>query len=330
MMSVPAGPIPTLLVTGFVGVGKTTLIAGWLARRPPGERWAVLINGSGATGIGRAAGADAKGIDAKGADARNTAEVFEVAGGCACCAAGVAFRATLTRLLRRGPWDRLLIEASGLGHPAQLVDRLREPSLQPLLALLPPVAVVDARRPAPFLDDAHPAHPSAAAQTALARLLIVNRAADVDPHELRRLTANLAALPPWPRPVLESADADLPLGDVLAALDDDRAAAASPRIRDVDGGRACDWRWPAERVFDRRRLEDALKALSDEGGSLRARGLLRMKGVFRTERAWYGWRWSDGQHQWAETQWRADSRLEAIAIRDFDPQIVDKALDRAE
>jgi G3E family GTPase len=109
-----AGPVPTLLVAGYLGVGKTTLIAGWLARRPTGQRWAVLVNEFGAIGIDRAL-------------LGGGAEVFEVAGGCACCASAVAFRTTLVRLLRRGPWDRLLIETSGLGHPAKLVDRMREP-----------------------------------------------------------------------------------------------------------------------------------------------------------------------------------------------------------
>jgi hypothetical protein len=54
--------------------------------------------------------------------------------------------------------------------------------------------------------------------------------------------------------------------------------------------------------------------------------LLRVKGVFRTERAWYGWQWVDGKTAWAETAWRADNRLEVIAIRQFDPKMVDKAL----
>jgi G3E family GTPase len=352
MTAAQRAPVPTLLVTGFLGVGKTTLLAGWLARRPAGERWAVLVNEFGAVGIDRA-------------QLGGGADVFEVAGGCACCAAEVAFRTTLTRLLRRGPWHRLLIETSGLGHPAQLVDRLREPAFRALIDVLPPVAVIDARRAGLSLDASHPSHPVAAAQVTLARLLVVNRAGAIAPAELERLAAALTALPPWSRPVLRTSDGNLAFDEMLRALrtvsgpaspmdaataatassaaaaarNDDAAGPADERttlpgggvrwLRGGSGAWACGWWWPADRVFDRRRLEAALHRLSDPASPLRAHGLLRMKGVFRTERAWYAWNWVDGTADWAETQWRADNRFEAIAIRRYDPQIVDRALDRA-
>jgi G3E family GTPase len=369
-MTIGAGPVPTLLVTGYLWVGKTTLLRGWLARKPAGERWAVLVNEFGAVGIDRAL-------------LGGGAEVFEVAGGCACCAAGLVFRTTLTRLLRRGPWHRLLIEASGLGHPAQLVDQLREPALQPLLTVLPPIAVVDARRPTLYLDDAHPAHRSARAQVELARVVIINRSSEVDPPALASLSGALVAVPPWPPVLRTTADGRLPFEDVLRALDEaepgrpPQAGGAGPPMRGPlasdgrvvppsrrvvppeervvppdgpvapPGGRvrlpgggvrwsqggggawSCGWWWPPSRVFDRRRLESVLRSGTEPGGALQARGLLRMKGVFRTERAWYAWQWDDGQQHWSETQWRADNRLEAIALRDFDPQIIDTALDRA-
>jgi hypothetical protein len=68
--------------------------------------------------------ADGSGAGRRTPDAGEVA-VVEVAGGCACCAARVAFGTALTRLLRRGPWDRLFVETTGLGHPAGLVDQLR-------------------------------------------------------------------------------------------------------------------------------------------------------------------------------------------------------------
>ncbi|RPH40279.1 MAG: hypothetical protein EHM87_22505, partial [Burkholderiales bacterium] len=340
-----AAPLDTLLVTGFLGAGKTTLLAGWLAERPPHERWAVLVNETGALGIDHAL------LGGDGPDAR--VAVAEVAGGCACCAARVAFGATLVRLLRRGPWNRLIIETTGLGHPAELVDQLRALSaasealsggLSGRLRLRPPVAVVDASRAALYEDPARPGHAIAADQVALARLLVLNRTAGLDPAAVAALAERLAGLGPWPRPVLSTATGRVPLTDVLAALEDAGPAADGPpalatgaaaratrRLGAPAGPAAPDpgpatpapigpaspvgsvaRRWPPDTVFDRPALQAALAAMVAADGPLKAHGLLRGKGVFRTERAWYGWQWVDGRSDWQETAWRADSRLELL------------------
>lgn len=44
-------PVPVHIITGALGVGKTTAIQQLLRSKPPGERWAVLVNEFGALGI---------------------------------------------------------------------------------------------------------------------------------------------------------------------------------------------------------------------------------------------------------------------------------------
>ena len=65
--------IPTNIITGFLGAGKTTLIQQLLTNKPANERWAVLVNEFGQIGIDQALMASQD-------------EVFikEVAGGCIC------------------------------------------------------------------------------------------------------------------------------------------------------------------------------------------------------------------------------------------------------
>ena len=122
-------PVPTHLVTGATGAGKTSHIARVLARRPSGERWAVLMNDFGATTLAHAPGV-----------AEGDVVVREVAG-CICCTSQVALRVALVRLLREVKPKRLLIEASSAAEPEALVEVLREPGIAPAIDLLPVIAL---------------------------------------------------------------------------------------------------------------------------------------------------------------------------------------------
>lgn len=109
--------VPTNLITGFLGAGKSTAILNLLAHRPTGERWAVLVNEFGNVPIDQA-------IFHGSGDAE--VAVKEVAGGCICCTAGVPMQMATVQLLRQVKPDRLLIELSGAGHPGAVLDSLRD------------------------------------------------------------------------------------------------------------------------------------------------------------------------------------------------------------
>lgn len=112
--------IPTHLVGGPLGAGKTSLIRQLLTQTPADERWAVLVNEFGQIGLDAALlGPDTDGVT-----------MAEIPGGCLCCVNGLPFQVGLARLLRKARPDRLLIEPSGLGHPAELLRQLRQPPWQ--------------------------------------------------------------------------------------------------------------------------------------------------------------------------------------------------------
>jgi G3E family GTPase len=119
--------VPTLVVVGRPGAGKSTLIERLLASRPPGETWAVLVNERGATRLDPAPGV----------------AVAEVDGGCPCCTAQVAFRVALTRLLREAHPARLFVELGAAGHLDATLKTLSGPWLASVLALGPVVEMVD-------------------------------------------------------------------------------------------------------------------------------------------------------------------------------------------
>ncbi len=108
-------PIPINIISGPLGVGKTTTINHLMELRPPEERWAILVNEYGLVGLDAAlmqTESERKG----GAGV----EIREVAGGCICCSAGFMFEVSLVFLLQRRP-DRLLIEPTGLAAAMQPV-----------------------------------------------------------------------------------------------------------------------------------------------------------------------------------------------------------------
>jgi G3E family GTPase len=125
--------IKVTLVTGFLGAGKTTLIRHLLAQSPLNERWAVLVNEFGDIGLDGAFYADL-GV-----------AISEVPGGCVCCTTSAAFQQGLNQLIRQYNPDRIFIEPSGLGHPKQIMQKLRIASYQDVLFLTGAFCVLDAR-----------------------------------------------------------------------------------------------------------------------------------------------------------------------------------------
>lgn len=124
--------IPTNIITGFLGVGKTTTILNLLKHKPENEKWAVLVNEFGEIGI------DGAMMSEQGA------LIKEVPGGCMCCTAGVPMSVGINALLRQKP-DRLIIEPTGLGHPKQVMATLTSAHYQEHVDLKATIALVDPR-----------------------------------------------------------------------------------------------------------------------------------------------------------------------------------------
>lgn len=127
-------PIPTNLILGFLGVGKTTAIIDLLKHKPADEVWAVLVNEFGEVGI------DGALLEQEGAFVR------EVPGGCMCCVAGLPMQIGLNWLIQKAQPDRVLIEPTGLGHPSQIIETLTGEHYQEVLSLGPVLCLVDPRR----------------------------------------------------------------------------------------------------------------------------------------------------------------------------------------
>jgi len=139
---VPPKPLPVVLIAGYLGAGKTSLV-NHLLREAGGRRLAVLVNDFGETPI------DADLIAAHQPDAADG--VLTLAGGCLCCSFGDDLVATLGRVAERQPPPELvLIELSGVAEPGPVRRTL---ALQPRARLAATWAVVDQARIRRLADD---------------------------------------------------------------------------------------------------------------------------------------------------------------------------------
>lgn len=175
--------IPTNIITGFLGVGKTTAIQQLLNNKPEGERWAVLVNEFGEVGI------DGNMISGK-TDEQRDVFIREVPGGCMCCTAGLPMQMALTMLLAKAKPDRLLIEPTGLGHPKEVMAVLKGANYQGVLDVRATITLVDGRK---ISDQRYTDNDTFNQQLAIADVLVANKADLYNDQTLSQLQAYLAA-----------------------------------------------------------------------------------------------------------------------------------------
>ena len=131
--------IPTTVITGFLGSGKTTLVRHLLANAK-GRRIALIINEFGDLGV------DGEILKACGNEACSEDDIIELSNGCICCTVADDFVPTMEKLLAspRKP-DHIVIETSGLALPQPLVRAFNWPEIKSRVTVDSVVAVVDAK-----------------------------------------------------------------------------------------------------------------------------------------------------------------------------------------
>ncbi len=316
---------PTNLITGLLGVGKTSAIVDLLKSRPQTGRWAVLVNEFGQVPIDQTA------FERAGEEGL---QVREVAGGCLCCSGDVPLKVAVLGLLRQIQSDRLLIELSGLGHPGQVMDELRSERLRELLDIRTTVCLVDPRDfddpyvvdSQVFQDQVHMADVLVANKEDLAENESIDRFLDwargLFPPKIHIASTRGGRLDPtWldletsPLRVPMFPDAHVhpeePADEHFPSLENNENRKPSPapgRPHRVEseglGHYACGWIFSPEDVFD----DDRLMSLLAAGDSIE-----RLKGVFRIGGEWILVNRVGKEIDSQPVAYRRDSRLEVIS-----------------
>ncbi len=129
--------IPITIVTGFLGVGKTTLVHNML-KNAGGKRIAVLVNEFGEIDV------DGQIINSE-AESKDECNLIELPNGCICCTVQEEFLPTMMSLMeRKEQIDHIVIETSGLSMPKPLVKAVNWPDLKPHVTIDAVITVVDA------------------------------------------------------------------------------------------------------------------------------------------------------------------------------------------
>ncbi|CDF81631.1 hypothetical protein PKB_0252 [Pseudomonas knackmussii B13] len=307
--------IPTHVIGGPLGAGKTSLIRDLLRQRPEGERWAVLVNEFGQVGLDAALlSTDADGV-----------ALGEVAGGCLCCVNGAPFQVGLARLLRKARPQRLFIEPSGLGHPRTLLRQLGEAPWRGVLAPQPLLLVLDAQALA-----AGQALPEAQREAlADAELLVLNKSEGLDDATKARIRAGLPEVAVrWteqghvPLQALPSRAVDAAIAAELPAAMNEIPVLLTREtpIRQVhveDGRSAVGWRLHRDCRFHRDAVDNWLASLGD---------LVRAKAVLHCAEGWLSCNRVSGDEAWQPSAWRKDNRVELIFATDADPDALEAGL----
>jgi G3E family GTPase len=204
-----SGTLPTVVVGGYLGAGKTTLV-NHLLRHAAGRRIAVMVNDFGEIGI------DADLVESRDDD------VMNLAGGCVCCAFGSDLIGALMALPERDPRpDLVLIETSGVALPGSVARSVRlAPGIEvDGVVVLADAETVRARADDPYVGD------TVRQQLAEADLLILNKVELVSADALAGLRGWIASVAPRAR-IVETSEARVPPELVIGLHDGD---AGTPR-----------------------------------------------------------------------------------------------------
>ncbi len=237
--------VPVLLLTGYLGSGKTTLVNKILTNRK-GIRFAVIVNDLGEINI------DAELIQKGGVVNSQDDSLVALQNGCICCTLKMDLVKQLHDLVAQGCFDYIVIEASGICEPAPIAQTICSiPTMAPQYAMdgLPKLdcitTVVDALRirdefqcgeglQRPNLDE-DDIENLLIQQIEFCNIIVLNKVSEVSKEELGRLRAIIRTIQPNAA-IIECDYCDFDLDRIIGTgmFDFDEVAGSATWIEEIE------------------------------------------------------------------------------------------------
>lgn len=238
--------MPILLLTGYLGSGKTTLV-NRILKNKKGIRFAVIVNDIGEVNI------DADLIQQGGVVGKNDDSLVALQNGCICCTLKTDLMQQIVEIMKMDKFDYIVIEASGICEPEPIAQTICSMKAiggvytefgTPKLDCL--VTVVDALRMADEFGCGESLERKDLGEEDIENLIIqqiefcnvilLNKISEVTEEEAGRIRAIIRAIQPKAR-ILECDYADVPLDDLLDTGDFDfeKVATSATWVRELEG-----------------------------------------------------------------------------------------------
>ena len=260
-------PVPVSILTGFLGAGKTTLL-NYILKQQHGYKFAVIVNEVGKIGIDGA-------LIEKTED-----DVLEMSNGCLCCTVRKDLVKGVQNLLKKGGFDYLLIETTGIADPGPVAQTfLNIPALQQYVRMDSIITVVDAEQVEAQMAETD----TVREQIAMADFLLLNKTDLVDETHLARIEEMARELNPHAQ-IFRTNHSQVNLKEMLDmhAFDVDQKLAVDPQFLDELNTRhhhdIQSFSFEFERPFSVEKFEFFVQALSEKEKVYRSKGFISIAG----------------------------------------------------
>ncbi len=238
--------IPVLLLTGYLGSGKTTLV-NYILTNERGIRFAVIVNDIGEVNI------DASLIQKGGIVDTKDDSLMALQNGCICCTLQMDLVKQICDIIAADRFDYIVIEASGICEPApiaqticsmQVMDQVQQLPAMPVLDCI--CTVVDALRlrdefqcgdvlKSDKIDD-EDIENLIIQQIEFCDMILLNKASEVTPYQLKHIRAIIRAIQPGAK-IIECDYADVPLDKLINThlFNFEKVATSATWVRELEG-----------------------------------------------------------------------------------------------
>ena len=260
-------PVPVTILTGFLGAGKTTLL-NYILKQQHGYKFAIIVNEVGKIGI-----------DGALIETTND-EVLEMSNGCLCCTVRKDLVKGVQNLLKKGGFDYLLIETTGIADPGPVAQTfLNIPQLQQFVRMDSIITVVDAEQIEKQMKETE----TAREQIAMADFLLINKTDLVDEEQLQKVEAKARELNPHAR-IFRTNHSEVNLKEMLDmhAFDVDQKLTVDPEfLNELQTRHHHDihsFSFEFDRPFNVEKFEFFVQQLSEKEKVYRSKGFLSIQG----------------------------------------------------